>query len=371
MRVLYVIPSMGFGGAEVLLATQIPYLIEGGVQPIIVTAASDAPVLEAAKLPIKHISLGLRQASGRASALAWCIRLASRLRAVVRDVQPDLVHLNLYASDAWGRLASRGLARTVTTWHRTDLWMASKSLNDAARKQLERWTAGRADASIVAVSNEVKEWGCGHLGIPGAKVTVLYNGIDLARFPGVFPRRDNTVPRLVMVGRFWEQKGHDIALRALRIVANAGVKLEADFLGDGPLWKEMEALAQTLELGKTVNFLGARDDVPEILPRYDLFIMPSRYEGLPIAALEAMAAFVPMVATRVAGLSEVVEHERTGLLVPPEDPQALAEAIIRVLKDESMRREFAMAGRRRVETHFNLAVQVPRMVEYYRHICGE
>ncbi|HUW85214.1 MAG TPA: glycosyltransferase [Phycisphaerae bacterium] len=371
MRVLYVIPSMRRGGAETLLAAQVPHFIAQGVEPIIVTISDQDALIRETQLPVRHVSLGLTSATSTIGGFWLSIAIARRLRRVIREFRPDLVHLNLYKSDAWGRLAARGLSDTVTTWHSTDRWMSQRSISNVFRRWLERRTLKRSSAHVIAVSEAVRTWSCQHLRVPSDRARTIYNGVDLSRFIDAIPSRHNRPLRIVMVGRFYREKGQDIALEALRLVRDAVVPFTADLLGEGPLLEDMKRLAKQLDLGDSVRFCGVCRDVPAALPSYDLFLMPSRFEGLGMAALEAMASYVPAVASRVSGLQEVFDHEENGLLVPPEDPQALAEAIIRMLQDEPLRRRLALAARRKVERCFDLKRQVQKIMAYYRQICGK
>lgn len=368
MRVMYVIPSLERGGAETLLVGQIPYLIKAGIEPMIVTTTDRIAMLEESRLTVRHVSLNLAPACGTAGALVRSMRLATRLRQVIKACRPDLVHLHLFKSDAWGRLAARGLAQTVTTWHSTDRWMTSGAFKDKVRLRLERWTAQADGTHFVAVSRGVRDWCCRHIKVPQSRVELIYNGTDLSKAVADFPVRNNAPARIIMVGRFYRAKGHDIALKALARVRDTGLDFRADFLGEGPLLEATQRLATELDLKDVVRFPGVSRVVPSILPKYDIFLMPSRYEGLGIAALEAMASYVPAVVTRVSGLEEVFKHEKNGLMAPPEDPEALAAMLIRMIRDEDLRRRLALAARRTVEERFNLESQVRKMVEYYRRI---
>lgn len=371
MRVLYVIPTMGFGGAEALLASQLPFFVSEGVEPIIVTFSSKRTLLDARSVEAKHISLGLSSAAGPIGGFLLTLETARRLRRVIREQRPDIVHLNLYRGNWFGLLASRGLAPTFVTLHNVDEWLASPNLNNKFRRWLERLAVRRRDTRFVAVSESVKRWHCRYLPLAEERVEVIYNGVDLTKFVKEKPTRNNTPLRIAMVGRFFPQKAHDVAVAALGILATSGAEYIADFFGDGPLLESTERLIAQKNLQARIRCRGICKTIAQTLPEYDLFLMPSRFEGLPIAAMEAMASFVPMVATRVSGLSEVVDHEHTGLLVPPDDADALAAAILRVLEDPALREKFASAARHKVEQDFNLGPQVGKLVDRYRGLCGE
>jgi glycosyltransferase involved in cell wall biosynthesis len=368
MHVMYVIPNLDVGGAETLLLAQLPLLIQAGVEPLVVTVSGGSALLENHSLPARHVALALPRARGWMGGLPLSVKLMRHLRRVIKTERPDLVHLNLYRTDAWGRLAARGFCPTLTSWHNTDPWMASRSLNNRVRVAVEHWTGGRSDACFLAVSAATRDHGLRYLRVPATRVRLIYNGIDLTPYAATPPVRDHTSPRIVMIGRFYPQKAHDVAVAALAQVRAAGHEFRADLLGDGPLRPAIQADLQRRGLTDWVQAAGVCHDVPAALPGYDLCIMPSRFEGLPMALIESMAAFVPPVATRVGGIPEVIRDGENGRLVPPEDPDALAAAIVELLSDEQRRRALALAGRATVERDFNLAVQVPRMVAYYQEI---
>ena len=370
MRVLYVITNLEVGGAETLLLGQLPLLLRAGVEPLIVTVFDQASLLTSRRLPVRALTLGLRRAGGVVGGLALSVKLMRRLRRLIRTERPDLLHLNLFLNDAWGRLAARGLCPTLTTWHSVDPWMASRALNNRVRVALERWTGNRPDAHFLAVSGMSRDHGLRYLRVPPAQVRTLNNGIALDAYPTALPLRQNTPPRIVVVGRFRPEKGQDVAVAAFAQVRAAGYVFRADLLGDGPTRPQILADVQQRGLSDWVRAPGMRHDVAAALPAYDLLGMPSRFEGLPMALIEAMAAFVPAIATRVGGIPEVIQDGVNGRLVPPEDPAALAAAIIELLADAPRRAQLAQAARATVERDFDLTLQVPKMVAYYREILN-
>ena len=169
---------------------------------------------------------------------------------------------------------------------------------------------------------------------------------------------------VLLAGRMTQEKGHDVLLHALTEVG--GVQLV--LAGEGPLRSRLEQLARSLGLADRVTFLGFRRDVPALLAASDVVALPSAFEGLPLAVLEAMAATRPVVATSVGGTGELVAHGRTGLLVPPADPPALADAIRTVLADPELARRMAVAGRAQVEQAYTPALVAARVARVYDEI---
>ncbi|MFO1056299.1 MAG: glycosyltransferase [Dongiaceae bacterium] len=211
---------------------------------------------------------------------------------------------------------------------------------------------------MVAVSPSNRQYCLEVQRIPAAKLVVVENGIDPADFPTPSP---DAVAGLraelglapgeivaTMVARLHVQKDHDCLLRALARVAGQLPDLRVLLAGDGVLRPAIAARIEALGLGGTVRLLGDRRDVPAILGLSDLFVLTSRWEGMPNAVLEAMLAGLPVLATRVDGSRDVVRDGETGLLVPPGDDAALAEALLALAGDAARRRALGEAGRRRV-----------------------
>jgi len=215
-------------------------------------------------------------------------------------------------------------------------------------------------------------------GGPVPNLVVLHVGIDGRRFApeGGAPAGNDTSapPRIVSVGTLHEVKGQRHLIAAARILAERGTAFELSFVGDGPDRTELESLAGSVPPIGRVTFLGSltRDRIVELLKDADLLVAPSvptasgKREGIPVVLIEAMASGVAVVASRLSGIPELVEDDVTGLLVPPGDESALAEAIASLLGDRERRARLAAAGRQRVEADFDLDRNAARLVELFR-----
>jgi glycosyltransferase involved in cell wall biosynthesis len=164
------------------------------------------------------------------------------------------------------------------------------------------------------------------------------------------------------------RKGIDVLLQALAVLGEQGIRPHLLIAGDGPERPSLEAQAQTTGLSGQVRFLGRRTDAADLLAACDVFVLPSRREGLGVAALEAMAAGRPVVASAVGGLREVVVDGRTGLLVRPDDAVALAEAIAHLLRDEQLRWRLGSCGPQRVGEGFLAEQMVSSYVQLYEEV---
>jgi len=190
---------------------------------------------------------------------------------------------------------------------------------------------------------------------------VIRNAVDVAA--AYRSRHDRAVPRLIAVGRLKAPKDFLTLIRAFAALSEGS--FEALIVGDGPDRTAVEAEIRRLGLDGRVRLVGERDDVPKLLADSDVFALSSRSEGLPVSVLEAMAAELPVVASRVGGLAELVVDGETGILVPPGDAPALAAALGRLIEGRDQRRRLGAAGRARAERLFDLAAFRSAHVELY------
>jgi glycosyltransferase involved in cell wall biosynthesis len=228
--------------------------------------------------------------------------------------------------------------------------------------RLAAWLSSK----VVAVSQNAADVALQTEKVPHRKVEVIRNGIDLERFPLARRPRRELQRRAVHVARIsYASKDQRTLMSAVRIVADKQPDFVLDIVGDGPDRPDLEAMCDELGLRAHVNFLGFRDDVQHFLSRAEFFVLSSVTEGVSITLLEAAASGLPIVATNVGGNPEVTVHGETGLLVPPRSPEALAAAMLEMLKDSNRARRMGIAGRRRVEEDFDLSRSVARYEELY------
>ncbi|HRU05381.1 MAG TPA: glycosyltransferase [Candidatus Brocadiia bacterium] len=363
IRVLHVIATLDPHGAERQMAALCAGLDRRTFEPSVCCLTRGGPLeaeLAAAGVPVE--ALGKR---GRFDAsVLW--RLARR----IRRLRPAIVHTWLFTANFWGRLAGAlaGAPALVASERAVDLW----------KTWAHRWVDRRLaalSAVVLANSEGVRRFCVERIGLAPDKVRVIRNGLDLARFDAALaagplaPLPEAEGPVVLCVGRLEEQKGHVYLLRALAGLARAGRRPRLWLAGGGPLRASLEAMARELGVAAQVDFLGGRDDVPALLNRADALALPSLWEGLPNAVIEAMAASRPVAATAIPGTDELVTPE-TGLLVPPRDPESLAAALARLLDDAALRARLGAAGRRRVERDFTLARMIAETEALYQSLAG-
>jgi len=360
-RVAYVIGELGNGGAEYQLYELVRGLDRTRVDPTVLVLAAGG--YWAAR--IRDLRVVVEEIAGRGSADLGRLR---RLRAALRRLAPDVLHTVLWSGNCYGRMAALGLGIPVVIAAERNV-IARPAWQVAVERVLDRST----DAYLVN-SGAVADGLVTHERLPAAKIRVVHNGIDLTRLPpfsldrvaarrtaGFDPQR-----RLVaQVGRLTAQKDYPTFLAAAARVAVEVADVDFLVVGEGELRSELEAEVGRLHLGARVRFLGLRHDVPALLGAVDVLVLTSRYEGLPNVVIEAMATGAVAVATDVGGARELLVSGETGFIVPPGDAQAVADAVLAVLRAPESALRTAAAARRRVETEFTVDAMVRRTMELY------
>ncbi len=275
---------------------------------------------------------------------------ARRVRALIESLRPDLLHALHLTS--YGFLAGlSGFQPSIVSVWGTDV------LEAPAVTPLHRWITQHALAragAITATGLRLAEATLPY--VPeGKPVTVIPYGVDLDRFSPA--ARGDRGGRRVTIGaasRLSPEKGFEYLLRAVAVLRDRGVELDVVLAGDGPSRAALERLTDELGLRAHVEFLGevAHEDVPAVLQRLDIFAMPSTWEGFGVSALEASAMDLPVVASNIHGIPDVVLSGETGLLLPPADVGALADAIALLAGDAPLRRTMGAAGRAYVEREY-------------------
>ncbi len=236
----------------------------------------------------------------------------------------------------------------------------------------------KVSKAVIVVSSALKDELSKIFRIPPEKIVVIYNGIEITKFDDNFDSLQTKrkiglkLDTLVIgnVANLNPPKGHKYLLEAMPIVLHEIQNTKLIIIGDGALRSELENQTEKLRISENVIFLGRRNDIPELLSIMDVFVMPSITSGetFCIAAAEAMAMGKPVVASRIGGLPEVVADTKTGFLVPPKNPAALAAAIIKLLKDRKLALDMGQAGKKRVGQEFTLDKMVKRTEQLYENL---
>jgi glycosyltransferase involved in cell wall biosynthesis len=264
----------------------------------------------------------------------------------LRTLRPDVLHANLISPFSCQYAISAAIALRIPS---IAVYQLPNRAVNRRQRLLKRLTAHRTTVHVGVGERTAREIE-GIVGLRPGEVRTIHNGVPDTPVPPE-PARDDGLATIGAVGRLVPQKGFDVLLRAIVQVPVA----RAILVGQGDEEAHLKALAHRLGVADRVSFLGWVDDPRRLLPSFDVFALPSRFEGFPLAVLEAQLAEVPVVAADVGSIAEAVIHEQTGLLVPPDDPDALATALNALLSDRQSGRRLGRAGRELVLDHYTAA----------------
>ncbi len=327
--ILYVITDLEIGGVPLHLYRLARAMRERGIEPHVVSLAEPGPIGER----LRSEGFNVSACGGRGG---WDLRVVFRLARIIDETGPDIVHALLFHANLAARLAARW-----TGFSRDRVLCEIQTVEVERRWHLivDRWTH-RGCRLTIGNSPSVLDHLAAHAGIPRDRLRLVRGGIDPAPLRDAVPIDRTTLgvpadaPLVLWVGRLDPVKGLVELIQAFESVVS-GTDAHLVLVGDGPLRSELVRRINSSDIADRVHLVGARDDVPRLLKTADVFVLPSRTEGLPNALLEAMAAGCPIVTTDVPGCRDLVANETTGRVVPFGDTAALAEAIRLLLQDRA------------------------------------
>jgi glycosyltransferase involved in cell wall biosynthesis len=388
--VLFLLPNLDVGGAQESARTVASLLPSVGC-PTAVCTFRDGPLradLETAGVPVERLAPRRHPVAMLPWYLAETRRLRRDLRRVAAAHGAGVLQCQTLGPTAF--LAAGLREPGLQVWWRIPNVVFEVSaekagrhrhllgLKRAAHRALYRHHARRIDG-IVAVADDVADAFARTTGVARERVTVVPNGVDTDRYPAAVDRAEvrrslGLAPEdrvLIAVGTFKRQKGHVHLLEAFAKVAAGHDDVHLLLVGDGDLRPEIERRVAALAVGERVHLLGSRRDVPALLAASDGAVLPSLWEGMSNALVEAMASALPVVATDVSGTNQVMIDGTTGWLVPPGEDEPLAAAIEALLEDPARARARGAAGRERVVEAFGARRQAERLAALYRGMPAE
>jgi glycosyltransferase involved in cell wall biosynthesis len=363
IKVIHVVEDLKVGGQEKVIAS-----IATGLDPkkfnieiwCLARGGAVADWLWQAGIPVRILNLSTYHRPLN------IVRLARHMRRS----RADIVHTHGNFASTFGRLAAilAGLRGVVAHVHTCDFSLSHRHI--LIEKILAYFTC-----RIICVSQAVQDFVRNIENIPANKTCVIYNGaagypmkagLKISRSAWGFSAQDCVV---VSVGSLVENKGHRILIDAVRRLVPAYPSLRILIVGDGPLRSTLEEQVGRFKLSEFIKFTGIVKDIHSVLDKADIFVLPSRYrEGLSLAVLEAMQHGLAVIAARVGGVPEAVEHNRSGILVPPGDGGKFGDAIARLLADNTLRTAMGAEGKKRYEEQFRGDKMVARIEALYQSV---
>jgi glycosyltransferase involved in cell wall biosynthesis len=360
IRVVYLAHAFMVGGAEEMVLNLVRHL-PARFEPVVCCIHEAGPIGDeirrtGTRVDVLGLTPGLRRPLD-----------IDGIRRYLRRTEPQIVHTFLLTASLYGRLAAMLARVPIVIGTEVNIYEKKR----AAHALVERMLMAGTDRVVVSAES-VRDFYVKQVHADPAKISVIYNAVDFSQGRPATSRaavRDALgipagAPVAGIIARLTEQKGHRHLLDALSATpALAAVHLMV--VGGGDLRDELGRNADALGLSSRVHFTGPRRDLGDLLGAMDVFVMPSLWEGLPLSLVLAMGAAVPVVATAVAGIPEVVDSGRTGVLVPPGDATALGVALARVFGDPAFRHRIAVDGQASVLPRFGVERYVETIVGLY------
>ena len=366
-RILFVIPTLRYGGTQSHLALLTKGLDRTKYSLTVCCVRSLGPMVrEFQKSEIPVVCMDVNS--------VYNPLIAGKLERFLKSNQVDILHTYLFGFDLLTNMAARRRGIPIVISNRTELATWKK----VHHRSIQR-LANRFVDKIVANCEAVKSFCSRQEGLSPSKIVTIHNGVDLKRFDGMAGGDTKKGelglakggPVVGMVANFDEVKGHRYLVKAMPWIRRAAGPVHFLFVGDGPVRRRIQDLAQREESSSSVIFTGFRRDIPEMISSMDVLVLPSLQEGFPNVILEAMAMGKPVVATSSGGARELVIDGETGLLVPPRQPQALADRLVFLLTNRQRAKAMGIAGRRRVEKDFSLHRMVRNYEKLYQNLLEE
>lgn len=364
-RVAFVSHAFMVGGAEEMVLNLVRHLPER-FEPVIVCLNEAGPIgEEIRKTGVEFHVLGVTPG------LRHPFHLIDIERALVA-IGPDIVHTFLLTASLYGRLAAMFARVPIIIGTEVNIYENKEPRHIRA----ERWLMAKTDAVVVSAGS-VRDFYIDQIGAEPSKIEVIYNAVDWSALQTTKSRdamREELglgpyAPVAGIVARLTEQKAHDVLFQALATTKGLE-RLHLVVVGDGHLRERLEKLAVELGIADRLRFLGARRDLGDLMSAMDMFVMPSLWEGLPLSMVLAMGAGLPVVATNVAGIPEVVSHDVNGLLVPPSDAVALGGALAQLVRNPDMRLRLGTAAREWAVPRFGVDGYVASVTALYDRLLA-
>lgn len=372
INLLYVIHALNNGGAETLAIRLSERLQSDRFNPLICSLSDEGAlrtVLEKKKLA--YITLGKREGKD--------FSLPARLRKVLMEHNIDLVHTHNQGPLLYTTLASLFLKKWIVI--HTEHINMGQEFSYSNKHQLYNTFLYRRTDGFISIAQHLTDNFLENYPTLQDKIVTIRNSVDVSQFQdlqgvGVSDIRQNlSLPsRTVLLGNISalrKQKDHVTLVKAMQELSRKRDDIYLVIAGEGECEGELKKLVVDLGLEERVLFLGYRDDIENLLQQFDVFILSSLYEGLPLCLLEAMAVGCPVVATDVVGTNELVENKKTGILTKPRDPEDLANAILALLQDKSQLEQLKIRAQKALQKEFDYTSMITKYQDYYIRLAEE
>jgi glycosyltransferase involved in cell wall biosynthesis len=372
LKLLFVIDNLQFGGGERVFAQIINGLPQEQYKVFLASHPNEEFLRAIHSASVHFFSTDFSKRLN--------FSLIPRLSKIIKKNEIKLVHGQGTRAEFYARLASRlaGKSKYVSTIAMPVEGFDVGPIRKKVYSLFDRFSENFVDRFLV-VSDVLRDKMIRERGTPAEKVIRIYNGIEVDHY---LPQDQNGSRERIRnefniegrtlligaIGRLVWQKGFEHLVQAMPKVLNKLPQTKVLIVGKGPLRNDLEVLTRKLKIEKHIIFANFRKDVKEILSAIDILVIPSLLEGFPMITLEAMAMAKPIIATRIDGIKEQIVDEISGILIPPRDPDAIAEAIVRLTTDKELAQILESEGRRRVENEFTVEKMVSETEKVYQSL---
>jgi glycosyltransferase involved in cell wall biosynthesis len=360
-KILYIITSLGLGGAEKLLLYYLKNL-DRSKYSITVCCLRGKPDDLHSEIS-KYAAVNNLNIKNKFNPIAVLY-----IHKLIREIQPNIIHTHLFQPRIYTSIAHLFYKRAVLITQKHSIVNPRKHNVFILFEMISI----SMNKKVIAISESVKKSLIKYEFIPEKKIFVLPNCIDYQKYNNAMIREsipNNKELVIGTVGRLEREKGLNYLLLAMKIILSRFPSIKLDIIGDGSAQAELKNLSIKLHISNSVNFFGKFVDVIPFYNKMDIFVLPSILEGFGIVLLEAMAAGIPIVATNVDGIREVVENMQTGLLVPSKNPEALADAITKLIESPQLRKKLVKEGLKKAK-EFDVKEHVMKLDQLYSNLLG-
>jgi len=360
-RILHIDTETGWRGGQLQVFYLLRELERRGYKTFLISPPGSSLVKKVAEL--KTITQYLTRQQ------EWNLLALLKIYNFLKVNHIQLVHLHTGHAHTLGALAGKMAGIPVVVTRRVDFPLAHPFFSYLKYNLMVD--------KIIAISQGVKKVLLKG-GVPKDQITVIPSGIDSQRFsnirkPEYLYQEFKLSPENIIIGtvaHLTDHKGHRYLIEAIPRILEVFPQARFLFVGEGELRSQLEAMNRKLGIEDKVVLTGFREDIPEILSILNLFVLPSHLEGLCTSLMDAMYMGIPIIATTAGGISEIVEDGKSGLLVPPKNPEFLAEAVIKLLEDKSRQEKFSKEGRKRVIQKFEILAVVEKIEQVYQQLMN-
>ncbi len=361
MRILYVIDSMTKDGAESQLLKTLTQLSPDQYEvSVVLSRAEGERFSELTALPCVRDVTTLAGKNKRMKVL----EKAFTLGGIVKAVKPDIVHSWLWYSNFLC-----GVSHRLGLWRKIPFIASQRGDYHARYSKFRLWLTEKliySPADCLLTNSEQIQRHLQQL-YPDKKICSIPNLLELPTEEWTHKQRDAAEEKLIVsVGRFASEKGHRYLIEALSLLKRKDIQWRCTFLGEGELESELRTLTAEHNLSDKITFPGFCEDVFSVLLKADVFVLPSLHEGSPNALIEAMGIGMPCIASDVGGIRDLIENERNGIRVPPQDSVALADALHRMLTEPDFARKLGRDARATIQRKFNSAESIRKLEAVYQ-----